>query len=202
MASMEISSRACVKVAGSGTSYAAARAANAGFQINACWVGQYYASPDYTINRTAFEFDTSVLAGLTLTKANVVLTLLGYGNSTGTDFNVYVVKATWEGDLLDSHASEDGIFTGAFNAIDDASNDALVFNTVDWVNSKAYTSGDLDLTRINKSGITQYGFISDRDQAETEPSGSEYFYAVGSAKLIVEYGGIVPRRRTLLGVGL
>jgi len=168
--------------------YADARNNYYSYGNNAIWIGQQYADPYYSVQRTAIQFDTSSIPDdATVTQANLSVTTLSYGWNAGVDFIAHVVKHTWTGDYWGDTN---------FDAILAADFEAVLLDTADITGGTfKSTSDNLDTTRINKTGYTQYGLISKNDRDNNAPSGSEFLYWDGSAtKLTVTYSsGGVPK---------
>jgi len=161
--------------------YADARNNYYSYGNNALWIGQTFDGTYYGVQRTAIQFDTSSIPDdATVTQANLSVTTLSYGWNAGVDFIAHVVKHTWTGDYWGDTN---------FDAILAADFEAVLLDTADITGGTfTSTSDNLDTTRINKTGYTQYGLISENDRDNIAPTGSEFLYWDGSAtKLSVTY---------------
>lgn len=180
-------------VRGENADYATARSTFFTQQNKSGYVGQDYSSPNYKIYRSLLRYDTSSLGvGAVISKANLVWTYGTFGNLSGTDFTIYVVKFAWDtSQNFYNDTNYDGVLA--------ADIDTTFLDTANIVNNSTHTSSDLDITRINKTGETMFGLISSRDINANTPTGTEYVMGI-SPTLSVTLGGS-HKFFPLLGVG-
>lgn len=127
-------------------------------------VGQRWTGTVFNCFRLYFPFDTSSIgAGSTVTQANLKLTW--QSDYSDTDFDIEIIKYSYGGSR---EARYDAFLTDTI--------DQTLASSTDYSANGQVTSPNLDITFINKEGITYYGLMSDRDIAATEPSGNEYVY--------------------------
>lgn len=183
-------------VLGRNADYATARSTYASQQNKSGYVGQDYSSPNCIVYRALLRYDTSSLGvGAVISKANLVWTYGTYGNFSGTDFTIYVVKFAW-------NTSKDFYNDTNYDGVLAADIDTTFLDTANIVNNSTHTSGDLDITRINKTGETMFGLISSRDINANTPTGTEYVRGIAPT-LSVTLAASSNKVRTfpLLGVG-
>lgn len=183
-------------IRGENADYATARSTYYTQHNKGGYVGQDYSSPNYKVYRALLWYDTSSLGvGAVISKANLVWTYGTYGNFSGTDFTIYVVKFAWD-------TSQNFYNDTNYDGVLSADIDTTFLDTADIVNNSTHTSGDLDITRINKTGETMFGLISSRDINANTPTGTEYVRDI-KPTLSVTLGGstTVHKFFPLLGVG-
>lgn len=180
-------------IRGEDADYATARSTKFTQSNKEGYVGQEYSSPKYKVSRALLRYDTSSLGvGAVISKANLVWTYDTSGNYSGTDFTIYVVKFAWDtSQPFYNDTNYDGVLA--------ADIDTTFLDTANIVNNSTHTSGDLDITRINKTGETMFGLISSRDINANTPTGSEYVRKIFPT-LSVTLGGS-HKFFPLLGVG-
>jgi len=159
-------------VYGDATSYATARTTSTGFSIVTAtlYIGQQYYTPgtNYQTRRSYLKYDTSGIPdGDTVTQANATLYCTAKDAVT---FNINLVKQDW--------SAQDPITSGNMEAAYDnclaGTTDALWQSTASVTAGNAYTSSNLDTTRVSKTGYTYYGVRSSKDESATAPTGNEY----------------------------
>lgn len=183
-------------ISGSNADYATARSTYYTQHNKSGRVGQEYSSPNYKVYRALLRYDTSSLgAGAVISKANLVWTYGSYGNFSVTDFTIYVVSFAWDtSKAFYNDTNYDGVLA--------ADIDTTFLDTANIVNNSTHTSGDLDITRVNKTGETMFGLISSRDINANTPTGTEHVIGI-SPTLSVTLGGSTTAHKffPLLGVG-
>jgi hypothetical protein len=156
---------------GAGTSTYAAAHANAN-QMSSTEVnipiGQY-GGGWFGVYRGYLEFNTSGIDdAATVTQANLYMTAY-WDLTSSTDFTVRIHKYNWGSPIGYGNwqTNYDDILASTY--------DANWRNTSGMSLNTPYSSSNLDTTWIQKGATkTQYGLLSDRDLAATEPTGDEY----------------------------
>ena len=155
-------------ILGTSPTYATARStANSTHNTNHQNVGQKYLSFQYTVYRTYVDFDTSALDdGATIGQVNLKLTCYDYDSTT--NFTVYIKKHTWVEGLGGGNLESN--YDGCLAATNETN---FWRNTSGMSEDVPYTSGNLDISRVNKTGDTKYSLISLEDINDSAPSGEE-----------------------------
>ena len=155
--------------------YTTARSTSTGFDISADnhRLGQWkedlgLSGYDYWTRRMFLKFDTSSIPDMAII-TRVKLRLTAQADSSTTDFDIQIVKQDW--------SSQDPIASGTREAAYDGclagtADDNIWRNTSGMSLNTPYESGELDISRINKTGNTYYSLRSSRDYSNTEPSAS------------------------------
>lgn len=181
-------------IQGLNTSYATARSTATGHFTNESLaayrrLGQLLSGGTYACYRIALMFDTSSLVGATINQANLSCAI--ETDASTTDFTINIVKAAWGSNDPVSAGNRDAVY----DAILAASLDVAWRSTSGISADTPYSSPNLDVAYINKSGSTYYGLVSSRDVGNNTPAGNEWvvLYLQNAAtsayrpRLIVEY---------------
>jgi len=147
--------------------YATARATAIGHAsaTTSTTIGQYIPA-GYRCARGVLEFITSVIPTDRII-LSATLSLKAATDSSTTDFDISIVQADWTSPL--AAGSRDA----SYDAVLNAAQDVVWRNTAGLVVGTYYASPALDITRISRTGTTQYGLISSRDVAANQPAGNE-----------------------------
>ncbi len=162
---------------GHGPDYGLARSDAASYwQVDHVKVGQeYYLNVYYYVYRGFLKFDTSSI-GSSSTVAQVNLRLTCVTDYSSQDFDVQVVKQNWSAQDPINSTSENTAYS---NCLSGAADSSIWRNTAGMTTATQYTSGNLDVSWVNKTGSTYYSLRSDRDYSGTTPTIEEYIL-VGS----------------------
>lgn len=194
-------------IRGASATYSTARSTSESFDITgaAATLGQFYQG-SYYVFRAYLKFDTSSIPdGDTITQVN--LKLAASSDSSGTDFDVQIVKQDW--------SSQDPIEAGTReaaydNCLSGTADSNIWRNTSGMATNTDYTSGNLDTAWPSKTGHTYWSLRSSRDYNNNTPTGYEQIYIhtqQSSSTLrrpvavIAHSAAAVKRFMALLGVG-
>ena len=154
--------------------WATARSTSGLYDIaaNLMVVGSFFNGSKYRCHRAFILFDTSGIgADQTVTQVN--LSFVPISDNSATDFDLQIVKydwSQWAGAPTNTTYRETA-YDGCLVADAD---DSTWRNTSGISINTKYTSGNLDPTWINKTGITYYGLRSSRDANNDTPTGLEH----------------------------
>ena len=186
-------------VRGRDADYSTARNTSQAFDASFTYfrLGQQFLSTLYYLWRDYLKFDTSSIgAGTTIAQVN--LSLVCVTDASDTDFDVQIVKQDW--------SAQDPLVTGNREAAYDNSLAGTADASI-WRNTSAmsintqYSSGNLDISWVSKTGNTYYSLRSSRDYDNTSPAALEYI-DIGSQEnatagyrpvLTVLYSGFIPQ---------
>ncbi len=134
-------------------------------------VGQYFMSSSYSIQRVFYKFDTSLIPDNAIISQVKFKTKISDSSFTN-DFDIQIVKYNWEAqESFYPTTKIQEAYIGCLNALAD---DNILTSTLGISTGVEYTSGNLDITRVNKIGNTYYCLRSSRDNGNTAPTGGEY----------------------------
>ena len=146
----------------------------------------------FAVYRGFFLFDTSVIPDTAkITKVNLKLTFRN--DYIAPAFDIQIVKTNWADNTDFSDATER---ENAYdNCLSDDADDSIFKNTLNITKNTPYTSGNLDVDWVSKTGITYYGIRSKNDKDNTTPTEPEaqqiFISSVSTASyrpiLVVEY---------------
>lgn len=158
------------RIRGNHAVYATARATSVS-NDNVPQLGQVLTGGVYYIDRVALKFDTSSIPASDII-SQVNLRMVAVTDSSATDFDVDIVKYNWSASDPIAAGNRETVYDGILAASPDEN---IWRNTNGMAINTQYTSGNLDISWINKGGSTYYGLLSnrDRDGAGTAPSGAE-----------------------------
>ena len=152
---------------GSSATYATARTTSTALYSNdRYYVGQVLNTEVYYVYRYFLKFDTSVIPdGDTITQVNMKLVTLE--DSSNNDFDIVIKKADWSPyDPADADNRE-----SIYDLILSAGADDNIWRNTNGISiNTQYTSGNLSVAWVNKSGSSYYGLLSSRDISATPPT--------------------------------
>ncbi|NPU89976.1 MAG: hypothetical protein HPY87_08890 [Fervidobacterium sp.] len=198
MTTIEIQAIASTTVRGNYVNYSVARATSTSYANTETYlnVGQfYYTTPAYSVWRHFLCFDTSSIPdGAIVNRAYLRMALRGKNTSNGS-FYVYIRKQDWSAQYPISDSNRETAYDNCLAATTD---NTFIQVTSSTALNTYYDSGDLDVSRINKTGYTYYSLISSPD-VNNSPPPSNYgniasVFAYNNASypplLVVEFSGI------------
>lgn len=171
MTSLDFTAEVTTRVRGYATNYLSARAACAAFDTSS-YLGQTYVAPNYSIFRVFLKFNTATIPDdASITQANIKMAIKTTKDITGGAFEVYFKKLDWSASDPIDNGNRESVYDGCLAADTDA-----LWKNVDAgasVNTY-YTSDNLDISRINKSGYTYYSLIIKPDIDGSWNGGNQY----------------------------
>ena len=153
---------------GDNGTYATARSTSAGLTTgtNSISIGQ---TSNYYVYRGFLKFDTSTFPKATIiTKVNMMLTAIV--DNSAADFDIQIVKQNWSGQDPLAAGTREAAYDGCLSGTADS---AIWRNTSGMSLNTQYTSGDLAVSWINRTGNTYYSLRSSRDAGNNTPTGLE-----------------------------
>lgn len=155
------------QVDGGGTSYSYARnhyGANYP-TIPDYSVGQRVeAGPWYVCNTCFMLFNTSSIGNNSIQQVNLKLTFESLANNA--NFDVVIKKKVWSGGVAN-----------AYNSLLSAPNDDNIWhNSLNMVYGTQYSSGNLNILWVNKTGNTEYGLLSSDHINSIPPTSNQALY--------------------------
>jgi hypothetical protein len=156
-------------ILGASTSWDTARSTSAAIEANVSIGLTMVASTHYPF-RSFLQFDTSEIPdAATITQVN--LRMVCITDSSGVDFDIQIVKQNWTSPLAagNREANYDGCLAGT-------ADDSIWRNTNGMSVNTQYTSGNLDPTWVNKTGITYYSLRSSFDFGNSDPGATARVY--------------------------
>jgi hypothetical protein len=159
------------QVNGESSSYSTARGTAVDYDSTGTtyYVGQTYTGGIYLVYRAFLKFDTSSIPDDAIID-QINLKLVATTDNSTTDFNVIIKKFNWASYDPVSAGNMESVFDGILSATAD---DNIWRSTSGISTNTQYSSGNLNINWINKTGYTYYGLISSRDISGTQPTGSE-----------------------------
>lgn len=200
-------------ITGADATWAAARSTSTASDVGGSTFRAGYevtgAGGSYSIHRAFLRFDTSSLAGATLTSATLKVKISAIRNDS--DYAARVYRYAWASTLSGNREADyDGAYGGSATYEGDLFDTTISVPVGGDVLSLAVSTGG-----INTSGYTSYTIVSDQDVLNIDPGGDSLSYAdfyaadnTGTASdpyLEIVYTpaatNSLPSMRMLLGVG-
>ena len=128
------------------------------------------------IMRIFLQFDTSVIPDdATITQVNLTLTVTGNNTTLDDDFRIH--KQDWSAQSPIMLPNMDAAYDGCLAA---AADDAIWRNSNGISLNTPYTSGNLSTAWINKTGVTYYSMLGERDYSGTAFPASDSYLIFGT----------------------
>jgi hypothetical protein len=128
-------------------------------------IGQHPSS--YWVYRAFIKFDTSTITPNTVSQVNLKLTPIT--DTSDADFDVNIIKCTWDEGISQRENNYDRVLT--------SSEDSSIWRNTNGISANTqYASGNLDTTWVDIDGTTYYALASnlDYDGSGTAPTVHEY----------------------------
>lgn len=170
-------------VRGLNATYSVARSTSQSYDDGNEFVQIGQLGPSIYVLRAFLKFDTSVIDPLAYI-SQVNLKMVCTSDTSGTDFDVQIVKQDWSAQDPLSDANREAAYD---NCLAGTADNSIWRNTSGMTVGIQYASGNLDTTWINRSGFTYYSLRSSRDFGNIEPPGSEYIDIGSQTNATVAY---------------
>lgn len=192
-------------VTGQDAVYATARATATGSDDSSTTfrVGQHD-SPDFQLWRAFMRFDTSPLAGATITGAT--LKVWKEGHVADQDYAMWIYRYAWASTLS---ANKEADYDGAYGS---GTFEGELWENGSYPADGAYVTFAVSPAGINTGGFTGYALVSSNDQSDTEARGEEYAifssadHGTAGQRPVLEItytpAAGVPNSMALMGVGI